>query len=104
MLAQELGIVDVDQMMESISEQQFRRWWAFHLYVEPLESIRMDRRFGLLVSFLEMMLIGPGASYNPANFTLGWREQESEQQEDSADWKLIQAKMENLCYAFNAGD
>lgn len=90
--------------MESLTEEQFRTWWAFHLFVEPLEASRMDRRFGLLVACLEAMLFGDEAGYNPANFELCWRErQQKEGPDDAADWQVIKAKAEQILQAHYQG-
>lgn len=88
-------MANYDQMMASITERQFRTWWAYHLFVEPLESQRMDRRFGLLVACLESLLYGEDAGYNPANFSLGWREscRDAGAQPAGEDWQLMKARL-----------
>lgn len=83
-------------MMASITERQFRTWWAHHLFVEPFESERMDRRFGLLVACIESLMCGEAAQYDPARFYLGWREAAESQNDDvpgSEDWRLMKARL-----------
>ncbi len=91
--------VDYDAMMASLSETQFRTWWAYDLFVEPFEQSRMDRRFGLLACAIEALLCGE-SSMQPSDFDLSYREEEEEP--GTEDWQVMKARMEMVCMRFNA--
>ena len=96
-----MGCVDYDAMMDSLTEEQFRTWWAYDLFVEPFELSRMDRRFGLLACAVETMLCGD-SSMQPSDFDLSYREIEEESEPEAEDWQVMKAKMEMVGMRFNA--
>ncbi|HCS53290.1 hypothetical protein [Rubinisphaera sp.] len=87
-------------MMNELTEEQFRTWWAFHLFVEPFEPERMDRRFGMLACFVEALLCGNDSQLQPGAFDLGWNPDREYVADNGQDWQLMKAKTELIMSSY----
>ena len=58
-LALELGIWDVDGMLESMSYSQFMSWYRYSM-LEPFTRERIDRGLGMLCSLVANYMRGKG--------------------------------------------